>query len=633
MTSIKQLIDKDGNPIFPVTHTNAIFDSEGNKIEDRLSNIVNKTKNTKHITENGVKEFSCKDGYVDNIAIEGQTLVNLSDRYNVRTDDDDGISRLFFTQQKRCTNGIYTCFNFTDKPIAFNQRTLANETYVSQTLVNANSYKVIQVNADNVIYGVDFQPIFGWSNEDASIYTSSMFAVLEGDYSDKPISYFEGLKSVGQGDKIDVVSYKIGSENLASNLTFTEGEYVDSVEGDTHSHGEFKCSNEYIEVEGGCAYLFDNINGQFAIYDTSKLVIPTNWQDIKDDWITGDNYQSTFIYIMPKNAKYVRINLPISNLKPYSLIKTKSDKKQISTTLRSLPNGVRDTIEKRGNKYVKVQRCGEYTFDGTEDWVTAGGSNQISVLAFRCNLAVDGSKDLSHMYCDKFKSKLNTTDFQLNEESSLITVHNGELKLYIRISTSKLSTQDVAGLKTWLQSNPTTIVYELATPIITEIPNFNPCTFEGDTTLLLNTGVIQGECEFEVTNSMGSEIEVLKDKVSALDDHNYYFEGVISDNTNKITQLNNTIESVQLKKLTDSSGAFIRLTDGTNIDTIYSGCNDILNATGTLPGSLVSTNNNILIECKRRNDSYVRQICYDVRSINSWERVRVNGTWSAWRSL
>ena len=625
MTSIKQLIDKDGNPIFPVTHTNAIFDSEGNKIEDRLSNIVNKTKNTKHITENGVKEFSCKDGYVDNIAIEGQTLVNLSDRYNVRTDDDDGISRLFFTQQKRCTNGIYTCFNFTDKPIAFNQRTLANETYVSQTLVNANSYKVIQVNADNVIYGVDFQPIFGWSNEDASIYTSSMFAVLEGDYSDKPISYFEGLKSVGQGDKIDVVSYKIGSENLASNLTFTEGEYVDSVEGDTHSHGEFKCSNEYIEVEGGCAYLFDNINGQFAIYDTSKLVIPTNWQDIKDDWITGDNYQSTFIYIMPKNAKYVRINLPISNLKPYSLIKTKSDKKQISTTLRSLPNGVKDTIEKRGNKYVKVQRCKEIVLNGNENWTLHIPND--SWIQFKSDLISDVYGYNSLLIADRERCTKNDVD------ALGIKFGGSEKRLFYRIDSSKLSTQDVEGFKTWLQSNPITVVYELATPQIIELPNFNPQTYEGDTTLLLNTGVIQGECEFEVTNSMGSEIEVLKDKVSALDDHNYYFEGVISDNTNKITQLNNTIESVQLKKLTDSSGAFIRLTDGTNIDTIYSGCNDILNATGTLPGSLVSTNNNILIECKRRNDSYVRQICYDVRSINSWERVRVNGTWSAWRSL
>ena len=74
-------------------------------------------------------------------------------------------------------------------------------------------------------------------------------------------------------------------------------------------------------------------------------------------------------------------------------------------------------------------------------------------------------------------------------------------------------------MKQYIKSNPITIVYELETPIITELPNFNPQTYSDSTTLLINSGAIQGECEFEVTNSKGSEIEVLKDKVSSLDDY------------------------------------------------------------------------------------------------------------------
>ena len=84
----------------------------------------------------------------------------------------------------------------------------------------------------------------------------------------------------------------------------------------------------------------------------------------------------------------------------------------------------------------------------------------------------------------------------------------------------------------------------------------------------------------------------------------------------------------------NNEGTYItQLSNETDIDTIYSGEYDILNATGTLPGSLVSGSNNVFIKCMRRTDNYLRQFCYDVRSINSWERVRVNGTWSAWRSL
>ena len=64
---------------------------------------------------------------------------------------------------------------------------------------------------------------------------------------------------------------------------------------------------------------------------------------------------------------------------------------------------------------------------------------------------------------------------------------------------------------------------------------FNPQIYEGDTTLFLNTGVIQGECEFEVTNSKGSEIEVLKDKVNSLDDYESGYEY-----SNEIIYLNGT---------------------------------------------------------------------------------------------
>ena len=77
----------------------------------------------------------------------------------------------------------------------------------------------------------------------------------------------------------------------------------------------------------------------------------------------------------------------------------------------------------------------------------------------------------------------------------------------------------------------------------------------------------------------------------------------------------------------------LRADDGSNIDEIFTGEVDVMNATGTMPGNLVSGSNNVFIKCIRRSDEYLRQFCYDIRSINSWERVRVNGNWSAWRSL
>ena len=482
------------------TKVNALkaeVDEDIASINDDIAQIqeeLQKSENTKYTTTNGVKEFSCKDGYVDNVVIEGETLVNLLNFSTLNIEH----SNCWTFRLK--ANTVYTLFNFSDDEDG--KTCILNEDLTSLTGWTADKVYTFLNPIDQSV--VPHYNLLGFK-----------IVILEGDHTDKPISYFEGLKSVGQGDKIDVVSYKRGSENLASNLTFTEGEYVDSVEGGTHSHGEFKCSNEYIEVEGGCAYLFDNINGQFAIYDSSKNVIPLRWQDLQGDWFKGDNYQSSFIYAMPKNAKYVRINLPISNLKPYSLIKTKSDKKQISTTLRSLPNGVRDTIEKRGNKYVKVQRCGEYTL--VESDVLSIQNIRENCCAIITNRFPNQKKlknaDLKNtLLCNMFSQKPHIKYDEDTEGVHEQVTQNQDM--FFDILKSKLPSVDVNGAKTWLKSNPVTVVYELEAPIITELPNFNPQTYEGDTTLLINTGAIQGECEFELTNSMGSEIEVLKDKVS-----------------------------------------------------------------------------------------------------------------------
>ena len=53
-------------------------------IRDELNKELNKTENTKYSTVNGIKEFSCKDGYVDNVVIEGQTKILNSSNQEVQ---------------------------------------------------------------------------------------------------------------------------------------------------------------------------------------------------------------------------------------------------------------------------------------------------------------------------------------------------------------------------------------------------------------------------------------------------------------------------------------------------------------------------------------------------------------------
>ena len=491
-----------------------------------------------YTTNNGIVDFTCdNNGYVDNVVIEGKTLVNLTLKQSPIWEDSgtnasDG-NRIIISDMHHnlvSPNIPYTFFNCSDKDILI--LGLMNHGVWSDVYtIPSNSSMLIQFNKGNYLGAIIGYEKDGWTSNDLGTFSKAC-VVLEGDHIDKPISYFEGLKSVGQGDKIEVLTYKRGSENLASNLTFTEGKYVVSIDGGIGSNVEFKHSNEYIEVEGGCEYLFDNINGQFAIYDSSKNVIPTSWVEIQDSWFKGDNYQSSFIYAMPKNAKYVRINLPISNLKPYSLIKTKSDKKQISTTLRSLPNGVKDTIEKRGNKYVKVQRCGEITLNGNEsdDKIVEGVPTATTYrFGFILSNLAENPPD-AICVSDKFPSECNN-----NWASDKEQVDQDRGSVNIRILRTKLVDGTKASIKNWLKSNPITIVYQLAIPQIIELPNFNPQTYEGDNTLLINSGVIQCDASFDVSEGIRSELDVIKNKVSSLDNYESGYEF-----SNEVIYLNGT---------------------------------------------------------------------------------------------
>ena len=164
-----------------------------------------------------------------------------------------------------------------------------------------------------------------------------------------------------------------------------------------------------------------------------------------------------------------------------------------------------------------MQRCGEITLNGSEGWIEHFSINRTNTLVFastitRVNTEVETTKIVS----DKFNA-VKSNGFNLLDVECISNGKDNNYQLMVRINKTKLSDQTVDAFKTWLKSNPITVVYELETPQIIELPNFNPQTYSDNTTLLLNTGVIQGECEFEVTNSKGSEIEVIKYKLSSID--------------------------------------------------------------------------------------------------------------------
>ena len=113
-----------------------------------------------------------------------------------------------------------------------------------------------------------------------------------------------------------------------------------------------------------------------------------------------------------------------------------------------------DTIEKHSDgKYYYHKRSGEVVLDGSEEW--ALDSTQENTCRYR--VRNDNIKNNAKLIADRFMFRGNLAhgDYEY-------IFMNDSLNLYININKYKLSTQDVAGFKAWLQANNVTVVYQLA---------------------------------------------------------------------------------------------------------------------------------------------------------------------------
>lgn len=106
-----------------------------------------------------------------------------------------------------------------------------------------------------------------------------------------------------------------------------------------------------------------------------------------------------------------------------------------------------------------------------------------------------------------------------------------------------------------------------------------------------------------------------------------------NENKTSISNLKTKVDNGQNFKLTKDDGGYIEDASGVNIDTFFRGWKNLYNIKGTLPPGIDPNDNNVIIECKGTDTNFIRQVCYDVRSPKSWQRMRIGGSWKPWGSL
>ena len=355
--------------------------------------------------------------------------------------------------------------------------------------------------------------------------------LLEGDHTDKDISYFEGLKSVGQD--VEEMSIKSTTKNLfnTNNCKYVNGKYLEDngVEKTLSTHSYLLT---YTEVKPFMTYIFnENVD---AVYKFDK--------DMKFLGRIVRVYTDPFV-IDDINCKYIGIQvmnsisggtldevidnliLTIGTVSNNTFTSHKSNKKEI---LYFNPNTQTwekpvlrewDSIEKHSDgKYYYHKRSGEVVLNGSEVWGTFGFEEKLQTVRF---YSIYNSICRGEVVCDKIPYNA-----IINESATVdgfaISGHTQQIR--VSIEKSRLATQDVEGFRQWLQANNVTVVYQLAKEEVYECTNLDLITYSGETNLIVNSGVIQPKLTLKVLSNVSNVVKLLQEKVSILE--NKFIEGL-----------------------------------------------------------------------------------------------------------
>ena len=159
---------------------------------------------------------------------------------------------------------------------------------------------------------------------------------------------------------------------------------------------------------------------------------------------------------------FSNIQLEIGAATPYEPYNGNTYTLPTGLTLNSVGD-VKDEYDAASGKLTK--KVGKATFDGSadEEWIrdTTESTDRMRFI-IKAQDVLDSINPLQELSCDKFITRVGA-----HSDTEYITAINKNI--YININKSRLSTQDTAGLKTFLQSNPVTVLYKLATPVITQV--------------------------------------------------------------------------------------------------------------------------------------------------------------------
>lgn len=503
-----------------------------------------------------------KKGYITNLNIQGKTLVNLwgnniadfslwkttfsDNKINITTEDGVMYHNFFTTNYSMYkpntlytvivnvykntlpeTSGIYVHSIGEEKSIFGNPTTNCT---INGGKIGRFKYNFTTLN-DLSSCNTALRSIINNDTSIAGHEVSLNMTILEGDYTNTNIEYFKGLQSVGQNKNIELLTFENNEVNLFNKngnfkdnyiLQYSNGEELVS---ETNNH---KYTLDYIDVESNIEYTFYNCSRNICWYDENKTFIPTPL----NERIIGDK-DIFYVTRSPKNAKYLRVTI-IKDLhndgnKTIIIKGNKYDKKTVPYTFRSLPNGIKDEIVYKNNKYYLLKRCEEIILNGDETWGIHTSIEKTNTIVFATSKGIINSNgDTCILNSDKFNPVSANTLANCDYEC---IANGGNTGYETMIRMAKTKANSLEAFKTWLKSNNITVVYPLQTPKEIELNTLNLEQYNNQTKIICNSAIIPS-ISFESTQNLGSHIEVIRETLKEV------FQSGVSAKNNVVTALN-----------------------------------------------------------------------------------------------
>ena len=522
------------------THTEQI--NNLNKELDRVKKLEESTVSTVTTESDFTTVEATSNGYFEDVKLEGKTLVNLIKDGNIQKNLGKGNTTLAKYSYNRIldVDKIYTFIckvsnveeSRDDRPaISFNSGMNGSGVRLNNGMNIFTFKNNVNLTSDKQlwIFYLDSSSVTSTNPQIDYIY------ILEGDHTQNPPTYFEGLKSVGQSattsedgvDEISVESVK-GDGNL---VEYIELNGVNSGDGKDYTGNKYVRTN-YITVEPNqtyyiklptnvlystCAVYSYNSNKSYLGHKsglTSEFTTVANTKFIRIDMKKADDTGNTQEDV--NNCDFV-----VSKCRVTEYVPRLSDKKRLLYYNNETQTWEKpilrewDSIEKHSNgKYYYHQRSAEVVLNGSEDWGEFPKPFE-NTIAFQLHMPLVKHTTDVGIVADKIQG---VSYLKVNiEDVEGISLWDNQSFIRFRISKSKLSTQDVQGFKQCLQANNVTAVYQLAQEKVYECTNIDLITYANETNYIVESGVLSPKTTLKVHNNISNVVSLLQKKVSLLE--------------------------------------------------------------------------------------------------------------------